>query len=78
MEKKTAKKLDCSPADDKKKALETTLSQIEKAYGKGAIMKLGENASMNVSAVSTGLADTRYGTWYRRRAERTYYRNIRT
>ena len=54
MEKKTAKKLDCSPADDKKKALETTLSQIEKAYGKGAIMKLGENASMNVSAVSTG------------------------
>ena len=54
MEEKTAKKLDCSPADDKKKALETTLSQIEKAYGKGAIMKLGENASMNVSAVSTG------------------------
>ncbi len=54
MEKKTAKRIDCSPADDKKKALETTLSQIEKAYGKGAIMKLGENAAMNVSAVSTG------------------------
>lgn len=54
MEKKMAKKLDCTPADDKKKALETTLAQIEKAYGKGSIMKLGENASMNVSAVSTG------------------------
>ena len=54
MEKKTAKRIDCAPADDKKKALETTLSQIEKAYGKGAIMKLGENAAMNVSAVSTG------------------------
>ena len=39
---------------DKKKALATTLAQIEKSYGKGAIMKLGENASMNVSAVSTG------------------------
>ena len=54
MEKKLTKKLDCTPADDKKKALETTLAQIEKAYGKGSIMKLGENASMNVSAVSTG------------------------
>ena len=54
MEKKTSKRLDCAPADDKKKALETTLAQIEKQYGKGAIMKLGENASMNVSAVSTG------------------------
>lgn len=54
MEKKLSKKLDCTPADDKKKALETTLAQIEKAYGKGSIMKLGENASMNVSAVSTG------------------------
>ena len=39
---------------DKQKALSTTIAQIEKSYGKGAIMKLGENASMNVSAVSTG------------------------
>ncbi len=41
-------------SSDKKKALDTTIAQIEKSYGKGAIMKLGENASMNVSAVSTG------------------------
>ena len=39
---------------DKKTALATTLARIEKDYGKGAIMKLGENAAMNVSAVSTG------------------------
>ena len=54
IDKKSAKRIDCTPADDKKKALETTLTQIEKQFGKGAIMKLGENASMNVSAVSTG------------------------
>ena len=54
IDKKSAKRIDCTPADDKKKALETTLSQLEKQFGKGAIMKLGENAAMSVSAVSTG------------------------
>lgn len=39
---------------DKKTALETAISRIEKEYGKGTIMKLGENTHMNVSAVSTG------------------------
>ena len=39
---------------DKKKALETALAQIEKAYGKGTIMRLGENTGMNVAAISTG------------------------
>ena len=39
---------------DKKKALETALAQIEKAYGKGTIMRLGENTGMNIEAVSTG------------------------
>ena len=53
-EKKLVKKTETEPADDKRKALDTTLSQIEKMYGKGAIMRLGENASMAVSAVSTG------------------------
>ena len=41
-------------SDQKKKALETALNSIEKEYGKGAIMRLGENTSMNVTAVSTG------------------------
>ena len=40
--------------ENKKKAIESTISKIEKDYGKGSIMKLGENTAMNVSAVSTG------------------------
>ncbi len=40
--------------EGKKKAIATAMSQIEKKYGKGSIMKLGENKHMNVSAVSTG------------------------
>ncbi len=39
---------------DKSKALETALLQIEKNYGKGAVMRLGENSSLNVEAISTG------------------------
>ena len=39
---------------DKKKALENALAQIEKAYGKGSVMRLGENTAMNVEAISTG------------------------
>lgn len=41
-------------ADDKARALETALQQIEKQFGKGAVMKLGENANMNVDHISTG------------------------
>ena len=39
---------------DKQKALETALLQIEKQYGKGAVMRLGQNASLNIEAISTG------------------------
>ena len=39
---------------DKQKALETAISQIEKNYGKGSIMRLGQNTAMNVEAISTG------------------------
>jgi len=38
----------------RQKALETALSQIEKQFGKGAVMKLGQNTVMNVEAISTG------------------------
>ncbi len=41
-------------ADDKKKALDTALDQIEKRFGKGAVMKLGQAAAMNVDAIPTG------------------------
>lgn len=40
--------------EDKKKALDTAISQVEKRFGKGTIIKMGENPNMNVSAVSTG------------------------
>ncbi len=39
---------------EKEKALGTAISQIEKKFGKGAVIHLGENVDMNVSAISTG------------------------
>ena len=39
---------------DKNKALDTALAQIEKQFGKGAVMRLGENSTLNVEAISTG------------------------
>ncbi len=43
-----------TPASDKKRALETCMAQIERAYGKGSIMRLGDNASIVVEAIPTG------------------------
>ena len=44
------------PADNeaKKKALETAISQIERSYGKGSIMRLGQGLQVNVEALPTG------------------------
>lgn len=57
--KQTTKKKDVTlksdaTAEDKKKALSAAITKIEKDFGHGAIMKMGEKAQMNVSAVSTG------------------------
>ena len=54
--KKKAKPVEDSgdPVADKQKALSTALGQIEKNYGKGAIMKLGEGLDVDVDAISTG------------------------
>ena len=52
--KKAAPAAAPSPAGDKKKALETAIAQIEKNYGKGAIMRLGDDIPVNVEAISTG------------------------
>jgi recombination protein RecA len=41
-------------AEDKKTALETALAHIEKQFGKGAVMRLGQNQAMQVEAISTG------------------------
>ena len=43
-----------APLSDKKKALETAISQIEKNFGKGTVMRLGDRAEMNVEAIPTG------------------------
>ena len=43
-----------TPATDKKKALQTALSQIEKNFGKGTVMRLGDRPEMNVEAIPTG------------------------
>ena len=59
MADKKSKNVTVSPAqvrpDEKKKALETALAQIEKTYGKGAVMRLGDHSDqVNVEAISTG------------------------
>ena len=43
-----------APMSDKKKALETAISQIEKNFGKGTVMRLGDRPEMNVEAIPTG------------------------
>ena len=43
-----------TPASDRRKALETALAQIEKSYGKGTVMRLGDRPEMNVEAIPTG------------------------
>lgn len=58
-EKKTKNTVKAAPAapassQEREKALETAMAQIEKQYGKGAIMRLGENASMSVEHIRTG------------------------
>lgn len=49
-----APKTNVTKNDNKKKALETALSQIEKKYGEGAIMRLGEGNALNIEAIPTG------------------------
>ena len=43
-----------APADDKKKAIDTAMAQIEKMYGKGSIMRFGDKAELNVDFIPTG------------------------
>lgn len=50
----TKLKKETSSSDDKQKALAAALGQIEKQFGKGSIMKLGDNRTMDVETISTG------------------------
>ncbi|MBQ9733250.1 MAG: DNA recombination/repair protein RecA, partial [Clostridia bacterium] len=53
-EKKKIPAVAAPSSGDKKKALETAIAKIEKDYGKGTIMRLGDDISINVEALSTG------------------------
>ena len=43
-----------APADDKKRAIDTAMAQIEKMYGKGSIMRFGDRSELNVDYIPTG------------------------
>ena len=53
-EKKKVPAIVTPASSDRKKALETAIAKIEKDYGKGTIMRLGDDISINVAALSTG------------------------
>ncbi len=53
-EKKKSTVEAAAPAADKKKALETCLAQIDKTYGKGTVMRLGQNTGIVVESIPTG------------------------
>ena len=52
--KQNATAVDMNSAEGKEKALATAIEQIERQYGKGSVMRLGENAAMNVDCIRTG------------------------
>ena len=49
-----AERIDDKRNEEKKRALENAIANIDKQFGKGAVMKLGDNVSMNVDVISTG------------------------
>jgi recombination protein RecA len=50
----TKNKETAMPSDDRAKALDAALGQIEKQFGKGSIMRMGENLHMNIESIPTG------------------------
>jgi recombination protein RecA len=52
--KKANSKTAAAPSNDKAKALETAIAQIERTFGKGSIMRMGDNANIQVEAIPTG------------------------
>ena len=64
--------------ENKQKALAAALGQIEKQFGKGSIMRLGEDRSMDVETISTGSLSLGYRTGRWRSANGPYRRNLRS
>jgi len=54
MSKAALKLVDKDSGVDKQKALETALGNIERSFGKGAVMRLGEREALDIEAISTG------------------------
>ncbi len=54
MAKEKAPVPSAAPASDKKRAIDTAMAQIEKMYGKGSIMRLGDQTNLNVDYIPTG------------------------
>ena len=50
-----------STNNDKDKALELAIKQIQKDFGEGSIMKLGENTKMNIGIIPTGSLNLEIG-----------------
>lgn len=64
--------------EDKLKALDAALTQIEKAYGKGSVMKLGDSgANMNIETVPTRFLKPGYRPGTGRRSQGTCDRGLR-
>ena len=63
-----------TPASDKKKALQTALSQIDKSFGKGTVMRLGDRPEMNVEALQIGPSDViLYARHHQKRRDKQKY-----
>ena len=61
--------------ENKKRALAAALGQIEKQFGKGAVMRMGDHDRQAIPAISTGSLGLDLGHW--RLAERPDRRNLR-
>ncbi len=54
MSKPNLQLVDKDSGVDKQKALETALANIDRAFGKGSVMRLGEQTSMDIESIPTG------------------------
>ena len=66
-----------APADDKKRAIDTAMAQIEKMYGKGSIMRFGDQTSLNVDYIPTGSLALDVALGNRRLAQGPDHRDLR-
>ena len=69
-------KEEVNTSDERAKALKLAIDKIEKDFGKGAIMKLGDKPAVSVETIPTG-ALALDSARCRRYSARAYYRNLR-